>query len=127
MHEICGGIGAAHGADVRMVYTHGYPPTVNSDHRSVDILHAAAAKVVKDFGVPYITCGAEDFSFFLQQRPGCFFFVGAALPGEPLRPHHKSVFDFSEDAMLVGASVFVQLVNDLLVAQLPEGFKLSDA
>jgi metal-dependent amidase/aminoacylase/carboxypeptidase family protein len=26
---------------------------------------------------------------------GCFFFVGAALPGET-RPHHKSVFDFDE-------------------------------
>ena len=36
MHEICGGIGAAHGADVKMTYTHGYPPTVNSDHRSVE-------------------------------------------------------------------------------------------
>ena len=129
MHEICCGIGAAHGADVKMTYTHGYPPTVNSDHRSVDLLHAAAEKVVGkgNSGVPYLTCGAEDFSYFLQQRPGCFFFVGAALPGQPLRPHHKSVFDFSEDAMLVGASVFVQLVNDLLVSPLPEGFRLSDA
>lgn len=26
---------------------------------------------------------------------GCFFFVGAALPGES-KPHHKSVFDFDE-------------------------------
>jgi metal-dependent amidase/aminoacylase/carboxypeptidase family protein len=26
---------------------------------------------------------------------GCFFFVGARLPGE-LRPHHKAVFDFDE-------------------------------
>jgi len=129
MHEICCGIGAAHGADVKMTYTHGYPPTVNSDHRSVDLLHAAAEKVVGkgNSGVPYLTCGAEDFSYFLQQRPGCFFFVGAALPGQPLRPHHKSVFDFSEDAMLVGASVFVQLINDLLVSPLPEGFRLSDA
>jgi metal-dependent amidase/aminoacylase/carboxypeptidase family protein len=46
-------------------------------------------------------------------RPGAFFFVGGALPGE-LRPHHKSVFDVDEDCMLVGASVFVQLVHDLL-------------
>ena len=128
MHEICGGIGAAHGADVRMSYKHGYPPTVNSDHRSVDLLHAAAAKVVGtgNADVPYITCGAEDFSYFLQQRPGAFFFVGAALPGQELRPHHKSVFDFAEETMLVGASVFVQLIHDLLVAPLPAGFKLSD-
>jgi metal-dependent amidase/aminoacylase/carboxypeptidase family protein len=40
---------------------------------------------------------------------GCFFFVGAALPGE-LRPHHKSVFDFDERAMLISASMFVRIV-----------------
>ena len=106
-----------------------YPPTVNSDHRSVDLLHAAAEKIVGrgNSSVPYLTCGAEDFSYFLQQRPGCFFFVGAALAGQPLRPHHKSVFDFDEGAMLVGASVFVQIIHDLLVAPLSADFKLSDA
>ena len=41
------------------------------------------------------TMGAEDFSYFLQARPGAFFFIGCALPGET-RPHHKSVFDFDE-------------------------------
>ncbi len=44
---------------------------------------------------PQKTMGAEDFSYFLQKRPGCFFFVGAGLPGD-VRPHHKSVFDFDE-------------------------------
>lgn len=34
----------------------------------------------------------------------------------PSRPHHKSVFDFSEDALLVGASVFVELVEGTLKA-----------
>jgi hypothetical protein len=57
--------------------------------------------------------GAEDFSFFLQQRPGCFFFVGCALPGD-IRPHHKSVFDFDERGVLVSASVFVQIIRDIL-------------
>ena len=49
----------------------------------------------------------------LLAKPGAFFFIGGALPGEP-RPHHKSVFDFDEDALLVGASVFVTIVRDLL-------------
>ncbi len=57
--------------------------------------------------------GAEDFSYFLQERPGCFFFVGGALPGEE-RPHHKSVFDFDERAILIAASIFVNIVTDLL-------------
>ena len=54
--------------------------------------------------------GAEDFSYMLQSRTGAFFFVGCALPGEP-RPHHKNVFDFDEDAMLVSASCFLALLE----------------
>jgi len=125
MNTICCGIGAAYGAAIDMDYKHGYPPTVNSDSTSVDLLHAAATSIVgkNNSGVPYITCGAEDFSYFLQQRPGCFFFVGAALPGE-LRPHHKSVFDFDERAMEVTSSVFVQLIRILLYGK--ETPKLSD-
>mmetsp|Transcript_27114 Transcript_27114/g.37373 ORF Transcript_27114/g.37373 Transcript_27114/m.37373 type:complete len:82 (+) Transcript_27114:78-323(+) len=60
--------------------------------------------------LPQKSMGAEDFSFFLEKKPGCFFFVGAALPGE-LRPHHKSVFDFDERAMLISASMFVRIVD----------------
>ena len=106
------------------LYIHTYIHTIKLNHFSA----AAAQK----------STGAEDFSFFLEERPGryihtvhtyihtyihhtyvhhidmnvylnnkavllycmcccigCFFFVGAALPGD-LRPHHKSVFDFDE-------------------------------
>jgi amidohydrolase len=116
MKGICCGLGSAYGADVQLHYHYGYPPTINRDAASVDTLHRAAQKVVgAGSGVPYITCGAEDFSYFLEQKPGCFFFVGAALPGE-LRPHHKSVFDFDERALAIGASVFVQLIDDILRA-----------
>ena len=57
--------------------------------------------------------GAEDFSYYLEQRPGCFWFVGAAKPGDVL-PHHKSVFDFDERAMLISASTFVEVAYDRL-------------
>lgn len=61
--------------------------------------------------------GAEDFSYFLYERPGAFFFVGASptAPGEPRVPHHKSIFTIDEESMMVAASVFVRLVDDLLV------------
>ena len=45
--------------------------------------------------------------------PGAFIFVGAALPGEQ-RPHHKSVFDFDEEALTISASLLVQIVRDVL-------------
>jgi amidohydrolase len=74
----------------------GYPPTINSYPEHVDIIVNAAAKIVgSNASLPQKTMGAEDFSLFLQQRPGCFYFVGAGLKDDP-RPHHKSVFDFDE-------------------------------
>jgi amidohydrolase len=89
---------------------------VNAYPECVATVKTAAAKIVGPAraGLPMKTMGAEDFSYFLEARPGAFFFVGAALPGEK-RPHHKSVFDFDESAMLIGASVFVQIIRDLLL------------
>ena len=112
---ICCGVAQTYGGEVELKYEYGYPPTVNAYPECVNIVTCAAAKIVgTDFAsLPQKTMGAEDFSYFLQQRPGCFFFVGAALPGEP-RPHHKSVFDFDEKAMPIAASILVQLVVDLL-------------
>ena len=87
---LCAGVGASFGARIELDYKEGYPPTVNSCEASLAAVYEAAGAVVGKDRVTgnVITCGAEDFSYFLQQRPGTFFFVGAALPGM-LRPHHK--------------------------------------
>lgn len=115
MCAMCAGVAATYGGEIDMNYHYGYPPTINSYPDCVANVHRAAAKVVgtENNALPQKTMGAEDFSYFLQQRPGCFFFVGAALPGES-RPHHKAVFDFDEFAMLISASVYIHLIQDLL-------------
>ena len=61
--------------------------------------------------------GGEDFSYFLKEIPGCFFFVGSS-PDEKEHlsiPHHCSHFDINERALLVGSSVYIQLIEDLLM------------
>jgi amidohydrolase len=60
--------------------------------------------------------GGEDFSYYLKEIPGCFFFVGSAPQDrEPLTvPHHCSHFDFDERALLVGSSIWIELVTGLL-------------
>lgn len=61
------------------------------------------------------TMAAEDFSFFLQKVPGCFFFVGSATSAEQTYPHHKPTFDIDERALDVGASILLSVVEELLV------------
>mmetsp|Transcript_101214 Transcript_101214/g.198642 ORF Transcript_101214/g.198642 Transcript_101214/m.198642 type:complete len:413 (-) Transcript_101214:145-1383(-) len=115
MKCICCGVAQTYGGDIDVDYIYGYPATVNSYPECNAVVNKASAAIVGEARTaqPQKTMGAEDFSYFLQERPGCFFFVGAALPGEK-RPHHKSVFDFDERALFVGASIFVQIIRDQL-------------
>ncbi|WP_028884224.1 M20/M25/M40 family metallo-hydrolase [Taylorella asinigenitalis] len=54
------------------------------------------------------TLGAEDFAFFLQAVPGCYFFVGNGLDSEYL---HNEKYDFRDENIEVAASVFVQVAK----------------
>eukprot|EP00604_Paraphysomonas_vestita_P004110 CAMPEP_0174823842 /NCGR_PEP_ID=MMETSP1107-20130205/28087_1 /TAXON_ID=36770 /ORGANISM="Paraphysomonas vestita, Strain GFlagA" /LENGTH=307 /DNA_ID=CAMNT_0016048097 /DNA_START=299 /DNA_END=1219 /DNA_ORIENTATION=- len=107
MGDICCGVAKTYGGDIQLDYQYGYPPVINSYPECVQVVQNAASKIVgkEKSSLSIVTMGAEDFSFFLQQRPGCFFMVGCALPGE-IRPHHKSVFDFDERGILIAASIF---------------------
>ena len=60
--------------------------------------------------------GGEDFSYYLQKVPGCFFFVGSAPDKNNIlsTPHHCSHFDIDERSLLIGASVYVNLIDNIL-------------
>ena len=118
MKEIIAGTEKTFGTKIELDYEDGYPPTVN-DPTAADNLLNAAQKIVGDgAGHPYLSMGAEDFSYFLQKVPGCYFLVGSAPEDrEPLSvPHHCSHFDIDERALLVGSSVYLQLAESLLIA-----------
>jgi amidohydrolase len=106
IHEVCCGIAQMYGGEINFDYHYGYPPTVNNYPECNEVVVEASKRFVGETRAqkPQKTMGAEDFSYFLQQRPGCFYFVGAALPGDP-RPHHKSVFDFDEVSNIVNFSI----------------------
>ena len=81
----------------------GYPPVVNDAHMAGVAHDAIAAAVGADaFGELEPWMGAEDFAMLLQQAPGCFFWLGAALP-EP-REHHHPRFDVDERVLPLGAA-----------------------
>ena len=119
MSDMCCGVAKTFGGEIDLNYRYIYPPTVNAYPENVTIVQDAATKIVgaaRSKG-SFTTMGAEDFSFFLEQKPGCFFFVGCGLTGE-LRPHHKSVFDFDERGLLVSASIFVQIIRDIMLFEM---------
>jgi amidohydrolase len=120
MLQICKGIEKAYGAEILLEYQDGYPPVIN-DEILVDKLSQSAKKIVGDgLGMPYLSMGGEDFSYFANEVPGCFFFVGSAPQGrKPMSvPHHCSHFDIDERSLLVGSSIFIQLIEDQLISSI---------
>ena len=116
MQEIIDGVAKSTGAKIGMDYQDGYPPTIN-DVNATQFVASVANKIISKGTIePYHTMGAEDFSYYLQKIPGCYFFIGSAPSNaKPMSvPHHCSHFDIDERALLVGTSVFVQLILDRL-------------
>ncbi len=111
MKEICKGIGNAYGATIKLNYKDGYPPVIN-DKVITDNVKNAAYKIVPNGIVkPYLSMGGEDFSYFANIIPGCFFFLGS-LPKDraPMStPQHCSHYDINEEVMLIGSSIFIEL------------------
>ncbi len=114
VRRICGGIAAATGSVIEVAFAGGYPALVNHADR-VESLRSVAARTAT-FAPAIPVMAGEDFSYYLQHIPGCFFFIGAGAPAVPVEArghHHEPVFDFDEHALAVGVSVWHALVGSL--------------
>ena len=117
MKDIILGAEKMYGAKIKLDYKDGYPPTINDKKCSENVINAVSKVIDKNSFDPYLSMGGEDFSYYLEKIPGCFFFVGSSpLDKEPLStPHHCSHFDIDENALLIGASAFVRIIEDQLL------------
>jgi|AutmiccommuBRH23_1029490.scaffolds.fasta_scaffold00577_11 amidohydrolase len=67
-----------------------------------------------DYDYKYQSMVSEDFSFFLNQVPGCFFFVGSANSEKNLVfGHHHPKFDFDEKVIPVSVSCLLGMMIQL--------------
>jgi len=113
-NEIVAGICHSHGATYALDYRKLYPPVVN-DGAIANLVRSVAETVIETPAgvVPDCqTMGGEDMSFFLQEVPGCYFFLGSANTDKGLAyPHHHPRFDFDETALGMGVELFVRCVE----------------
>lgn len=114
IEQIIAGICQSQGASYQLDYLHLYPPVIN-DAKMAELVRTVALDVVETPAgiVPECqTMGGEDMSFFLQEVPGCYFFLGSANPAKDLAyPHHHPRFDFDETALGMGVEIFVRCVE----------------
>ncbi len=91
------------GAKISIDFGSHYLPVINND-AITDFLRTASEEIFdkSDILPLHPMMFAEDFSFFSNEVPGSFFWVGASLP-QP-RMHHATNFDFDESCLPIGAA-----------------------
>lgn len=119
LHAIAQAVGEAMGAGVETHYERRYPATVNEPNATKRAAEAAVDVVGREHVDldPQPSLGAEDFSFMLQQRPGCYIWAGNG-PTDGNRLLHNPHYDFNDALVPVGAAYWVRLVERLL----PRGY-----
>ncbi|HWU98796.1 MAG TPA: M20 aminoacylase family protein [Oxalicibacterium sp.] len=110
-------------ATVEFRFTRNYPPLINHQRETI-----FAANVLKEIvGANNVdtqvepSMGAEDFAFMLQEKAGCYVFIGNGEGdhrdvGHGLGPCnlHNPSYDFNDDLLPIGATYWVRLAETFL-------------
>ncbi|WP_137920177.1 M20 aminoacylase family protein [Hydrogenophaga sp. 2FB] len=122
MQEIAEHTCAAFGATVEFQFKRNYPPTINHPAETAFVREVLAEIVGAEQVVDQEpTMGAEDFAYMLQERPGCYAFIGngdgahreMGHGGGPCMLHNPS-YDFNDDLLPLGATFWVRLAEKWL-------------
>ena len=110
---------AAYGCECEFSFKRNYPPTVNHEIET-DFARRVLGEVSGPENVLEFepTMGAEDFSYYLQAKPGCYFMIGNGdgahrQGGHGLGPCmlHNPSYDFNDDLIPLGATAWVRLAE----------------
>lgn len=114
--ELASGIATSMNGSAETIYTRGYLATVNNPEMT-ELVREAAIRAVGEENVlegePKM--GAEDFSYFLEERPGCYFFVGHKNEERGIVwGHHHPRFDIDEESFAAGLTTMANTVFSFL-------------
>jgi hippurate hydrolase len=122
MREVAQHTCAAFGVECDFEFHRNYPPTINHEAET-----AFARRVMTEFvGEQNVlefepTMGAEDFSYFLLEKPGCYFLIGNGDGSHRASGHgmgpcmlHNPSYDFNDELIPLGATLWVRLAEKWL-------------
>ena len=112
MEQLMAQTANAYGCEGTLDYHHGYPVTSN-DADLVDEFNVIARTTLgndREVAMAEPVMGGEDFSFYGQVVPACFFILGLNDTDRDDVPQlHQSTFDFNDAAIATGVEMFCQL------------------
>ncbi|MEX9947916.1 M20 family metallopeptidase [Providencia alcalifaciens] len=101
---------AMYGATAEVDYIYGTLPVINEERSAL----LAQSVISESFGENALmaerpTPGGEDFSFYMENIPGCFALLGSGNPEKDTQwAHHHGCFNIDEDVMASGAELYAQ-------------------
>ena len=111
VNSICEGFDVS--ADIRFNPENaGYPVTFNTEAETAIALKAAQAVAGKNCvdQQPIPSMGSEDFAFMLQEKPGCYIWIGNGSSENSCLLHNPH-YDFNDAILPVGVAYWVKLVE----------------
>ncbi len=113
LRRVVDGIALSTGAQCTVTYAQQYPTLVNSNSAAQSAQAAGLSVFNKVETNPPQTMIVEDFAFMLEDRPGCYGWIGNG-PDDNGQILHSAWFDFNDEALPYGASYFAAVVEQQL-------------
>jgi amidohydrolase len=120
MQQIASDIAKKHNGSAVLRIEHGYPFLVNDD-KVTSLAIDSAKEYLGEENVEELPLRmtAEDFAFFSQQVPSCFYRLGTGNRSKGITSGvHTATFDIDEDALEIGSGLMAYIA----ISQLRQGF-----
>jgi len=123
MREIAENIAKAFNCTIEFEFERKYPPLINHKEQ-VEFAGEVMREMFGEGNYDLATeasMTAEDFAFFLLEKPGCYMFLGNGDGGHRHDGHgmgpcnlHNGSYDFNDELLPIGGSFWVNLVTKYL-------------
>ena len=117
MQRLAEGTAAAYGATVEVDFRVRFAPTVNNADEA-EFAARICTELVGPENVdrnPPLIMASEDFSFMLEQVPGCYLNIGNGVEDGGCEVHNPA-YDFNDRALPLGAAFYARLIETRLAA-----------
>ena len=122
MRAMTDSVATAYGCECTFHFHRNYPPTINHPAETAFAQQVLGEVVGPENVLEFEpTMGAEDFSYYLLDKPGCYFMIGNGdgahrLGGHGLGPCmlHNPSYDFNDDLIPLGATAWVRIAETWL-------------
>lgn len=107
------GLETTYGVKTELEYKNDYPVLYNDPEITEKV-----ARTLEEASIPEVEAvletppqpPSEDFAYYLEKVPGCFFYVGAAPESGEAYPHHHPKFDINEESLIISAKAMAAVV-----------------